>query len=356
MPAGTKFSQIAPAPAPPSLTDQFLAVQGGANDRLYTFLQMVTAMPLATASSPGFVQPDDVTITVRDGILTAIGGSGSELAIGATTIAGGSAGELLYDSGPGTLEETTGIIFTGSGNLNLTSINALPLSSPASDGGGNSIAIGTDALLSNIGGNYNVALGAGALASNQFGANNVAIGFNALNASEDGSSNFGLGFLALGANVFGNQNVAIGYRALASSLNDSSTIAIGFQALDSISAGGGNNVAVGTSCGSSVTSGENNTLLGCNFAGSATMNGCIVLADGAGTPWLDYNYTTPSVLTAAAPLAVPGGTNPVLTTTSAVTSGAGADLGTLTNAPAAGNPTKWMPFDDAGVTRYFPAW
>jgi hypothetical protein len=36
--------------------------------------------------------------------------------------------------------------------------------------------------------------------------------------------------------------------------------------------------------------------------------------------------------------------------------GAAAATGTLTNAPAAGNPTKWIPVDDNGTTRYIPAW
>ena len=36
--------------------------------------------------------------------------------------------------------------------------------------------------------------------------------------------------------------------------------------------------------------------------------------------------------------------------------GAGASAGTMTNAPTAGNPTKWIPIDDNGTTRYIPAW
>jgi hypothetical protein len=40
----------------------------------------------------------------------------------------------------------------------------------------------------------------------------------------------------------------------------------------------------------------------------------------------------------------------------ALSNGAGAALGTLTNAPAAGPPTKWIPVSDNGTTRYFPAW
>ncbi|MFA6118257.1 MAG: hypothetical protein WC729_30000 [Sphingomonas sp.] len=46
----------------------------------------------------------------------------------------------------------------------------------------------------------------------------------------------------------------------------------------------------------------------------------------------------------------------LLATTVALTNGAGAAVGTLLNAPAAGNPTKWVPVDDAGVTRYLPMW
>lgn len=39
-----------------------------------------------------------------------------------------------------------------------------------------------------------------------------------------------------------------------------------------------------------------------------------------------------------------------------VASGGAAGAGTLSNAPVAGNPTKWMPIDDNGVTRYIPCW
>lgn len=43
-------------------------------------------------------------------------------------------------------------------------------------------------------------------------------------------------------------------------------------------------------------------------------------------------------------------------TTAALNNGAGAGAGTITNAPAAGNPTKWVPISDNGTTRYVPAW
>lgn len=36
--------------------------------------------------------------------------------------------------------------------------------------------------------------------------------------------------------------------------------------------------------------------------------------------------------------------------------GAGAALGTLTNAPSVGDPSKWVAIDDNGTTRYIPTW
>ena len=44
------------------------------------------------------------------------------------------------------------------------------------------------------------------------------------------------------------------------------------------------------------------------------------------------------------------------TTSVALTNGAGASAGTITNAPAVGNPTKWIGINDNGTTRYIPAW
>jgi len=45
-----------------------------------------------------------------------------------------------------------------------------------------------------------------------------------------------------------------------------------------------------------------------------------------------------------------------ITTSTALTDGAAAALGTLTNAPAAGDPTKWIGINDNGTLRYIPAW
>ncbi len=54
-------------------------------------------------------------------------------------------------------------------------------------------------------------------------------------------------------------------------------------------------------------------------------------------------------------LTVPGDTL-LLSTAVALDNGAAAGGGTLLNAPTAGNPTKWIPIDDAGTIRYIPTW
>jgi hypothetical protein len=50
------------------------------------------------------------------------------------------------------------------------------------------------------------------------------------------------------------------------------------------------------------------------------------------------------------------GSTTLLTSSVALTNGAGALVGTLTNSPITGNPTKWIPINDNGTTRYIPAW
>lgn len=46
----------------------------------------------------------------------------------------------------------------------------------------------------------------------------------------------------------------------------------------------------------------------------------------------------------------------LLESTQTLSDGAAASAGTLLNAPVAGNPTKWVPINDNGTTRYIPAW
>jgi hypothetical protein len=50
------------------------------------------------------------------------------------------------------------------------------------------------------------------------------------------------------------------------------------------------------------------------------------------------------------------GEDVLLHSTVALSDGAAAAVATLTNAPTAGDPTKWVPVDDNGTTRYVPMW
>lgn len=55
-------------------------------------------------------------------------------------------------------------------------------------------------------------------------------------------------------------------------------------------------------------------------------------------------------------ITVSGSTGVFLVTTSSLANGAGAALGTLANAPSAGNPLKWIEINDAGTIRKIPTW
>jgi hypothetical protein len=71
--------------------------------------------------------------------------------------------------------------------------------------------------------------------------------------------------------------------------------------------------------------------------------GCNLKIDNTGTG--DTLTVQPSAATGA-----------LLAPSAALTTGAGAGAGTITNAPSAGNPTKWIKINDNGTTRAIPAW
>lgn len=75
---------------------------------------------------------------------------------------------------------------------------------------------------------------------------------------------------------------------------------------------------------------------------------------GANKYNINVTGTAPSYF--AGEIQIAGGAVPMLHSIAGMTTGAGASVGTLNNAPAAGNPTKWILFNDGGVNRYIPAW
>lgn len=75
------------------------------------------------------------------------------------------------------------------------------------------------------------------------------------------------------------------------------------------------------------------------------------------TKWAIYNNTNSNLaLSVTSAGQIQAGSATPFGATTAATDGAAAQTGTLTNAPVAGNPTKWVPYNDAGVTRYMPMW
>jgi hypothetical protein len=168
----------------------------------------------------------------------------------------------------------------------------------ATAGGNHSIAIGDTATAS---ADDTIVIGYDASAS---GAHAVAIGQNAV------SNNNGGVVVGYGANIqsVGNQSVAIGY-----------------------------NATVGGSSGGAVVVGPG---LSDNGANSTTIG----------------NATYNMGISSSGEVFIPTDGTHLLKTTAAITSGAGSSAGTLTNAPAAGNPAVWIPITINGTTYYIPAW
>lgn len=76
-----------------------------------------------------------------------------------------------------------------------------------------------------------------------------------------------------------------------------------------------------------------------------TAGGVVILGDGA-TPAQGPTVIDHGAMGAAAASVRFNG----------LTTGAAAQVGTLTNAPTAGNPTFWLPVNIAGAVRYIPCW
>lgn len=249
--------------------------------------------------------------------------------------------------------------------------------------GSNNFGTGTNSLTNITTSVSNTAIGANCLSLLVDNGDNIAIGGLILNQGAHLSGNIGVGFNLFGSlGYFGTtetNNVAVGSTIVGSAYTNvhdntmigsqiayftSSTalyynVCIGPQVAKNISGAINYSTLVGNAVLQDATSIVQSTVIG-GWVGpsSVPISNIIALADGSNptNPQVDWNYTTANVWTFQYPIAVPGGTNPVISTISPVTSGAGASVGTLTNAPSAGNPTSWIPINDNGTTRYIPAW
>lgn len=104
-------------------------------------------------------------------------------------------------------------------------------------------AFGRGALEANTTANFNTAVGTQALTSNTIGDYNVAIGELALSNNVTGSSNTAIGREALNNNTTG-QNTAVGYRALYLNEDGLQNTSVGFEALNN-NVSSNNNTALG---------------------------------------------------------------------------------------------------------------
>ena len=96
---------------------------------------------------------------------------------------------------------------------------------------------------------------------------------------------------------------------------------------------------------------------------STEANGAVIIGRGASSDVALLNrtgYTAISVPAGTRSARVHGdlyiNSTVLLTQEGAMGNGAGSGAGTLSNAPSAGNPKKWIPLVDAGVVRWIPTW
>lgn len=91
--------------------------------------------------------------------------------------------------------------------------------------------------------------------------------------------------------------------------------------------------------------------------GSLTMpvSGGLQINDASATNTVRMTAGASNLLTLNGGLKTTGATFALQTATT-LTDNAAAQVATMTNGPAAGNPTKWIAINDNGVTRYIPAW
>jgi len=147
----------------------------------------------------------------------------------------------------------------GSVSLGINALKENPFSNK-------NVAIGYNALAESKDGGRNIAIGENAIKSSISGGDNIAIGYGALDGDGNnaGSSNIAIGYTSLWNNQGGRSNIALGCSALSGNKGGSSNIAIGDYALYSFNKknDGKNNIGIGTSTLSNLTTGAHNIALG----------------------------------------------------------------------------------------------
>src|SRR6476646_4814125 len=229
---------------------------------------------------------------------TAVGAGTLVLNTADSNTAVGAAAMILNLSGDDNTAVGVSALAFNSGGEDNVAVGAFALANNDSTKAGlasNNVAVGAEALEFNTDGNPNTAVGYAALNRNltaggntavgydallfngyladgfPLGWYNVAVGANALTSNIDGYSNNAFGTHALFFNVNGVANTAIGYYTLWNNDSDAVGLANNNTAVGSVAlfsnVDGSENTAVGTGAGQNVITGFNNTYVG-DFVGT----------------------------------------------------------------------------------------
>jgi len=254
----------------------------------------VVSVATATSSTLGVVKPDNTTITISGGTISAVG-SAATIVVNTSTITGGTTGHVAYDNA-GTFGEAAHTnIVSGQINVDLGSAylyatqSAIFAVDPGGGlpynwffgGAGNFTVTGDSNFIEGPGagaalttGIYNMVEGAEALHSATTGRNNLCFGRRAGYTLTDGSDNTFVGTGAgqlVGASC--NFNVGIGTGALGGALSAGvENIGIGNVAGQALSSSSSFNVFIGSGVGQNSTGTSNCTFIG-NHAAQANVSG-----------------------------------------------------------------------------------
>jgi len=265
--------------------------------------------------------------------------------VGYSALAGivhGSDNVAVGYSAASSIETVSGNVAIGSEALSLNRL------------GSNNVAVGyraikgTQPVSGAVSGSNNVAVGSEAFSSNISGSTNVAIGSSALNKTTTGDGNVAVGSSALINNTTASNSTGIGKNSLYSSYGAGNT-AVGYESLYGNTAGA-NNVAIGAGAGGDLTTGDDNTIIGCHRGEVSLARTVIISAgtlqrlrfnsDGALELTEDSGYgSSGQVLTSNGSAAAPSWSTPTTGTVTSV-SGSGGSTGlTLSGGPITSSGT-----------------
>jgi len=248
---------------------------------------------------------------------------------------------------------TIGSTSVGLGNT-VTTISGLTLSSPTLSGtvGGaltfsgaltlsSALTYGGVTLSNSVTGTGSMVLSASPTFTGTVNASGIAV-------TAGNAINYQFGAYATGSTQVGYQagNSNTGFNSTNGAFYGVGTTGAG---LISVGMGLGLNITAATTFSSALTYG------GVTLSNSVTGTGSMALS---ASPTFTGTINGTSILLSSAVQAasMTNGDSVLMRTNATLTNNSGGSVGTITNAPVAGNPTKWIIIVDNGVNRSIPAW